>query len=32
METLRADVEKFIDGNITNCFENVHIFHKISMF
>ena len=31
METLREEVEKFKDGNITNCFENGQILHKISL-
>ena len=31
METLREEVEKFKGGNITNCFENGKILHKISL-
>ena len=31
METLREEVEKFKGGNITNCFENGQILHKISL-
>ena len=31
METLRAEVEKFKGGNITNCL-NGQILHKINLF